>query len=96
MFQTHKPEIPTPSINKLSIQTIHFAKHVVYCFRYIHYTTHLASRVRAITPETMGVAALVPPKPRVHPPPTDVDVCIMYTLFFELFNVRDFGSKKYQ
>ena len=40
-----------------------------------NFTAYLASRVRAITAETMGVAALVPPNDRVHPPPTAVAVC---------------------
>ena len=32
------------------------------------YVYYLASKVSAITPDTYGVAALVPPNVRVHPP----------------------------
>ena len=35
---------------------------------------YLASRVKAIIAETIGVAALVPPNDRVHPPPNSVVV----------------------
>ena len=37
---------------------------------------HLASRTREIIPEIIEVAALVPPKYEVHPPPSAVVLCV--------------------
>ena len=39
--------------------------------------TYFASSVKAIIPEAMGVAALVPPKERVHSPFKAVVVCVI-------------------
>ena len=45
------------------------------CGSHVHEYTYFASRARAMAPETIGVAALVPLNSRVHTAPVFVVLC---------------------